>query len=174
MFLRSRADREKHVMTRHTFIPFALAVVAMLGLARPGVASDQVTFSGSLEGSETQTPLPDGFLFGVVTASGEATQLGKYQLTMPHVVNLATRTGVGTFEFVAANGDTLFGTITGQATPTATEGVISIVEHGTITGGTGRFEGATGAFEMNRLHNRLVNRTTGTFEGTVSSPGSSH
>ena len=161
-------------MTRPMWIPIALALVAMLGLASPGIASDQVTFSGSFENTEAQMPLPGGYLFGVMSASGEATQIGKFHLTSPHVINLATRAGEGTFEFVAANGDTLVGTVTGQATPTDTEGVISIVEQGVITGGTGRFEGVTGAFEINRIYNRLINRGTGTFEGTFSRPGSGH
>jgi hypothetical protein len=51
--------------------------------------------------------------------------------------------------FTAANGDRLFGNYTGTTDP-AMPGdpgdVVSIVGHGWFTGGTGRFEGATGTF----------------------------
>ena len=155
-------------------VSLAMAALTTMGLSGSAAAAEQVTFSGSLEGFETQTLLDPPFLYTVGTGSGNATQLGKYTYTMPHVVNLSTRAGVGTFELVAANGDTLVGTLTGQATPPDANGVISIVEELIITGGTGRFEGATGAFEIHRVYDRPNNVTTGTFEGTVSSPGSGH
>ncbi|MGI8980632.1 MAG: hypothetical protein ACR2FY_15495, partial [Pirellulaceae bacterium] len=78
--------------------------------------------------------------------------------------------GSGTFLFTAANGDTVFGTISGQATFTPPN-VLSIVGTATITGGTGRFVGATGSFTVERLKNTVTGETIGVFEGTISSPG---
>ena len=46
--------------------------------------------------------------------------------------------------FTAASGDTLRADFTGQAT--LVEGVISTIETATVTGGTGRFVGASGSF----------------------------
>ncbi len=85
---------------------------------------------------------------------------------------MVTRTATGSYEFTAANGDTLTADFTGQAS-LATPGVLSIVETATITGGTGRFAGATGSFTGERLFDTATLMTTGSFEGTLSSPGAS-
>ena len=84
-------------------------------------------------------------------------------------MNLAATpaTAVGTFEFTAANGDTLRASFTGLGTPTATPGIASIVETATITGGTGRFAGATGSFIVERIVDLINLQTTGSFEGTI-------
>jgi hypothetical protein len=102
------------------------------------------------------------------SATGEGAHLGRFTVAFPHTVNFATRTGVGTYTFTAANGDTLTATFTGQAQLGT---VTSIVEHATITGGTGRFAGATGSFTAHRLFDPATGRTTGSFEGTISSVG---
>jgi hypothetical protein len=108
----------------------------------------------------------------VVEGTGHGTRLGRFTFSAPHVVNSATRTATGTYEFTAANGDTLTAAFTGQATPTATPGVLLIVENATITGGTGRFAGATGSFTVERLYDTAAGTTTGSFRGSISSLGS--
>src|SRR5205814_7343038 len=105
-----------------------------------------------------------------VEAAGEATHLGKFTLDIPHVVDPATRTAIGTYEFTAANGDKVYADFTGVATPTATPGVLYIEETATITGGTGRFAGATGSFTDERLFDTVAGTTEGSFEGTISRP----
>jgi hypothetical protein len=140
-------------------------------LAGPVAAGEQVPFKGSLEGVVTVTPLAPPFLSVLVNATGNATQLGEYTLAIPHIVDRANGTAIGTYQFTAANGDTLSADFTGQATPTPTPGVLSIVETATITGGTGQFAGATGGFTCQRLFNTNTGTTTGSFEGTISSPG---
>jgi hypothetical protein len=140
-------------------------------LASPVAAGEQVPFKGRLEGAVTMTPLTPPFVSVLVNATGNATQLGQFTLEIPHVVNRATSTAVGTYHFAAANGDTLTADFTGQATPTATPGVLHIVETATITGGTGRFAGATGSFVVERLYDRIAGTTTGSFVGTISTPG---
>ena len=136
--------------------------------ASPVAAAQQVSFEGSFEGDVTITPLPPSSLSVLVNATGEATQLGRFTLAIPHTVNRSTRTAIGSYQFTAANGDTLSADFTGKATPTATPGVLSIVENATITGGTGRFAGATGGFTCQRLFDTVAGTTTGSFEGTIS------
>ena len=86
-------------------------------------------------------------------------------------MNRATRIASGSYQFIAANGDTLTATFVGQATPTSTPSVLYIVETATITGGTGRFAGATGSFITERLFDTITGLTTGSFKGSISSPG---
>src|SRR5437016_323198 len=112
-------------MKRHSFAAgLALAVSAVLGLAGPVAAGEHVPFKGSLEGSYTR--------FGVFpffhlepTVTGQAAHLGQFTLYMPHDVNLLLTPpgGTGTFEFTAANGDTVYGTFDTHATPTGIPGV---------------------------------------------------
>ena len=164
-------------MRSHSFrASLALAALAVAAIAGPLVAADQVPFKGSLEGVVTVTPVPGGpptTVDVLVDGTGNATQLGQFALTIPHRVNRATRTASGSYHFTAANGDTLSADFTGQSMPTATLGVISIVETATITGGTGRFDGATGGFICERLFDAVAGTTIGSFDGTISSPGAS-
>jgi hypothetical protein len=83
------------------------------------------------------------------------------ELTVPAL----SATNVATF--VAADGSTLSAEGTGQGTTTSTPGVISIVETLTITGGTGRFEGASGNITIRRLVNRATFESSGTIEGLI-------
>ena len=81
----------------------------------PTPAAATVPFKGTLEGSQTTTPLEPPLAFSVVSATGTATHLGRFTLEIPHTVNFATATGDGTYTFTAANGDTLTADFTGTA-----------------------------------------------------------
>ena len=128
-------------------------------------ATESVPFKGSFEGTQTVTPLPGGV--GSVTGSGTgtATHLGQFSVAFPHTVTFATRTGEGTYTFTAANGDTLTASFVGQATPQGSS--VSIVEHGRITGGTGRFADASGTFTVERTFTQATGLTEGSFEGAI-------
>ena len=129
-------------------------------------------YSGQRAGDplDHRSPLAPPFLRVDVEAGGKATRLGKFTLDIPHVVDPATRTAVGSYEFTAANGDKVYAEFTGIATPTATPGVLYIEETATITGGTGRFAGATGSFTGERLYDTVAGTTIGFFEATISRP----
>ena len=101
----------------------------------------------------------------LVEGTGHASHLGRFTFSFPHLVNTSTRTATGTYTLTAANGDTLTADVTGTAVPTATPGVLYIVETATITGGTGRFAGATGSFTIERDYDMVAGTTTGSFEG---------
>ena len=147
-------------------IAFALAALAVLGLAGPVAAGEQVPFKGDLEGDDTTTPLTPPFFSATVEATGNATQLGEFTLTILVTGNRATGMATGTFLFTAANGDTVVGTLSGHSTLTA-PGVITIVENMIITGGTGRFAGSTGSFTSTRLKDLVTGETAGSFKGTI-------
>jgi hypothetical protein len=127
-------------------------------------------FKGRLEGAATITPGTPPFLSVSIEGTGNATHLGRFSVENTHVVDTTDRTATGTYKFTAANGDTLTADFTGQADP-ATPGVLSIVETATITGGTGRFAAASGSFTVERLFNQVTGLTSGSFDGTISSPG---
>jgi hypothetical protein len=150
--------------------PLLVAVALLFSLAGPVSAGDQVPFKGSLSGTASVTPLDPPFASVVIVGTGNATQLGHFTVEIPHFVNQATRIGSGSYMFTAANGDILTADFTGQASLLA-PGVLSVAETATITGGTGRFAGATGSFATERTFFLATGATTGSFEGTISSVG---
>lgn len=137
--------------------------------ASPASADQQVPFKGSWVSHETyDVQFPVMFVHG--TATGYATQIGRYTATYEEQVDLLTGSSVGAITVVAANGDVIFATQTGQGDPTPDPDIFSIVEVSTITGGTGRFAGATGTFTIERLVNLTTGDSSGSFNGTISHP----
>jgi hypothetical protein len=124
-------------------------------------------FRGSYQQTETGEPQSPTTLIVTGTAVGTATHLGQYMMTFTALVDLTAGTGLGDNIFVAANGDRLVCTSSGQVTPTAEPGVLSIADSFSITGGTGRFEGATGNFSGVRLLNAATGISSGSFDGTI-------
>lgn len=137
-----------------------------LTAALAGPAKSAVPFKGSLqqvEIDEGQFPI----LSVVASATGNATHLGRYTMSSEFEINLLTLEGSGFADIISADGDTLSAGFVGNATPTSTSGFLQIVETYTITGGTGRFAGATGSFTVERLFNTTAGVSTGSFQGTI-------
>lgn len=79
-----------------------------------------------------------------LVGAGQATHLGLFTETQSHCVNLATLDfSQGQFTFTGANGDTVSGTYSGHLVP-AGPTTVTIYGVFVLTGGTGRFTGATG------------------------------
>ena len=152
-----------------------LAMFSTLALAGAPAADKQLAFRGSLQGQEIDTPqgTPPATLSVDGTVTGIATHLGKFTYKYQVTVNLADGSGTGPGQMIAANGDIIFFTIAGQGTETDTPGLNSIVEINTITGGTGRFAGAKGNLIVERFVDLATGITSGSFHGTITSPGAS-
>jgi hypothetical protein len=148
-----------------------LVLLVLSGLAGPVAAGEQAPFRGRLEGAFTNRLIsPNPPTLAVLTLGrGHATHLGRFVFAIQHEVNLATQAATGTIHFLAANGDLLVASFTGQGLPSPKPGVLAVVEVATITGGTGRFAGATGRFTMERLVIQATSTTTGSFNRTTSS-----
>jgi hypothetical protein len=97
----------------------------------------------------------------------------KFSFTYQLTVTLASGTAIGSGQLIAANGDSIDTTITGSSDLT-TPGLARITEIDTITGGTGRFAGAQGSFTVERLVVQATGFTSGSFHGTITSPGTAH
>ena len=143
------------------------AIFATVLFANTVPAGQQVPFNGSWVSHETyDVQFPVMFVHG--TATGYATRIGRYTATYEEQVDLLTGSSVGAITVVAANGDVIFATQTGQGDPTPDPDIFSIVEVSTITGGTGRFAGATGTFTIERLVSLSTGDSSGSFSGTIS------
>ena len=81
------------------------------------------------------------------SATGQATHLGRFTRTETVLIDLSNGTFTGTLVFIAANGDRLKADATGHLTsPTGDSAEGTYV----FTGGTGRFQNASGqaSFEV--------------------------
>jgi hypothetical protein len=162
----------KSVMKFNTYLAIT-ALILTAALVVPAAAQKQVPFKGSIQAQETDTPsVPPGTLSAAGSGTGIGTQVGQFSLSYDLTVTLANGTAAGSGHWIAANGDTIDTTITGSSVPTATPDVFSIREIYIVTGGTGRFEGAQGSFIVERLINLATGVTSGSFHGTITSPGS--
>lgn len=154
-----------------------LAITAMMltaTLTVPATAQKQVPFKGSIQAQETDTVVPPGTALIVAgNGTGIGSHVGQFSLTYNLTVNLMNGNATGSGHWIAANGDTIDTTVAGSSEPTAAPDVFSITEIYTVTGGTGRFEGAQGIFIVERLVNLTTGETSGSFHGTITSPGSS-
>jgi len=153
------------------------AGLAALALALPAVptsAGSSVPFRGVWQGvTISAVPQSPNTVLVVASGKGTATRLGQFQMTSPHLTYLSTLQVEGTQTFTAANGDLLFATVSGQFVPDA-EGNLDATLSGVITGGTGRFSGATGSYDF-RIHSEPAAfgfDSTAEIDGSISSVGS--
>lgn len=146
-----------------------ILVVMSTTFAAPARGARELPLSGSIEALETYVV---NFPIMSVTGSGSghASQLGRFTISYAVAVDLTTVSGPASAEFVAANGDSIHANGTGQATETGTPGVFNIVENYTITGGTGRFAGASGTITLDRVVDTNTGATSGTISGTIVLP----
>jgi hypothetical protein len=123
-------------------------------------------FQGSLEATDSDS-VSFPFLSVHMAGGGNATHLGTYTAVFDFQVDLRAPASpaVGTFTLTAANGDTIVGSLLGRAQ--IADGIATVVESATITGGTGRFATATGSFTVHRTVVQATGVTSGSFDGTL-------
>jgi hypothetical protein len=144
-------------------------LLASVTLAAPATVERELLLKGAIQSAETYAiNFPIMSVAG--NGSGHATQLGRFTVRYEVEVNLLTIAGIGSAQFVAANGDSLFAEGTGQATETGIPGVFNIIEQFTITGGTGRFAGASGSIMLDRVVDTTTGATSGTISGNIVLP----
>ena len=136
-------------------------------------------FKGDVEGADTYDVSNFPVMVIDTTAGGVATQLGRYTVSSELTVDLAAGSAFGSAHFVAANGDSLYTTSTAVGEPVGAPADVTtrVTETHTITGGTGRFAGASGSFTLVRLAVFTgepdgsglfaTADTEGSFEGTI-------
>ena len=146
-------------------IGLVAACAVSLASVAVGALAAETPFKGTVTAVETgQVVPPTRFLDR--TGTGTATYLGRYTEHIVMQINLPTMSSTGTATFTAANGDTLTANVVGQAMRTGPT-VLSIVEVYTVTGGTGRFADATGAFTLNSTVEQTTGVSTGTLSGAI-------
>lgn len=144
---------------------FALGTHAFAGQALGAV----VPFKGrDVGGFELPGTCSDGSAQVVISGSGTATHLGRYTFASNECFDPTSGEFSGTPAFRAANGDTIVGTYSGQVFGTDDPDVIRYEEELRITGGTGRFSGASGTITVLGLADLASLSYSQTFTGTLS------
>ena len=145
-------------------IPSILTVLALVSTAPVAFASDSVPFNGSATGTFAFTSATTVAL----TGTGHYQHLGKSTFaaaaTITGVAACGGFTATEKDTYTGAEGDKVFTTANISLCPTSTPGVFSSVGTFTITGGTGRFEDASGSGTLRALVT-FTSPTSGTFSG---------
>ena len=141
-----------------------LAGSAGAGTSLPMKGSDVGTF-------DIPGPCTGAGLEIVIAGEGTATHLGRYSYSADECFDPATGTFAGHPIFTAADGDQLWGHYTGQVAPTSDPNVIAYTEILTITGGTGRFVGASGEVLVEGLANLATGEYSQKLRGQISNLG---
>ena len=172
------------MLKRHKFPISVLAAGASLvagqpAFATPGSAPKLVPFHATFAGS-AQTVVVPPRVFATGAAEGRATHLGATVWDFEEIVTLGQvvpgcptlgSTDTYTGRFIAANGDMITVEGAGTGCPTSPTTVI-VMDVFTVTGGTGRFEGASGNLTSVTAVDRPTNTFVITFQGELSTPGS--
>jgi hypothetical protein len=144
--------------------------VVLVAVAVPKAAEAQtVPIRLGYEGTftpPTVVSLQPLVVFTTDQLAGEGSHLGRFTAQYPHEVNFDAGTFSGTATFTAANGDLLWMQLGGTGFPiSATTFAVNFV--GTITGGTGRFEGASGSVTGTGRVDLAALGVKATLEGTI-------
>jgi hypothetical protein len=161
-----------------SYVAASFVAAAMISAATPAGATDQVPFNGSVSGripSDLGPPVEGtgGCVFDfLVSNSGYATELGAFTGYAEFIPNLCDLTYTGFFYWTAADGDQISGPFSGYLTPTATQGVFDNHETAIVTGGSGRFDAATGIFALTGQVNFITSSFVLPWKGAISTVGS--
>jgi len=121
----------------------AIVLFESMGLTTSARAIASVPFKGKAKGEITSLLPGPGGVAVIAVSEGTATHLGKFTREEDILLDPNTGSFTGDIFFTAANGDQLIGTVAGAFTsPTTATGTY------TFTGGTGRFENATGGADF--------------------------
>jgi hypothetical protein len=103
-----------------------------------------------------------------LVGTGTATHVGRYTLVSDYALSPVTIAGPERMTLTAANGDVLTAEGTAQGTPSEDGLSVNSLEWLTITGGTGRFAGATGSFVLRQVNLAADRVSSGSFDGIIS------
>ena len=123
----------------------------------------ELPFQGQLQAREAV----DGSVHHLA-GTGQGSLLGRFTYAAVITVDDETGDGAGTVTWTAANGDQIFASTTGGILVADFEhDRIVVGETQIVSGGTGRFSGASGTIRVERSLNLLTGDTTGSYTGTI-------
>ena len=123
---------------------FALALL----IAVTSSAQQTVPLKGHWSGLTLSADVSNFPVISIVSGGGgKLSHFGNFTMVSPHTTNVITGETLGEQILTAANGDTLVAYCAGFPLPQVDGTVVGTLDC-TITGGTGRFAGATGSYDF--------------------------
>ena len=147
-----------------TVVAFTLLQAHQTAMAADGVPVEgmfAMNFQGGPSGPGTYDFTVNGI--GVLSSVGNSTIQVQKTLDITGKVPIYS----GTFTITALNGDTLTGTYRAVPAPIDSGGFSPFSGVLTVTGGTGRFQGASGTVSFNALSNAGTSQAVYSMKGTV-------
>ena len=159
----------------------AIGLTALVVMPNAGAAERQgprlVPFRATAAGTYQVQPPPPNVVI-TATGVGQATHLGRFDFLIRNTVTpvatpapgcVISSTETFTATLTAANGDTI--SLVGTGTSCQNPPTVHIVDVATVTGGTGRFEGATGSVTVTTTANQTARTEVVRFDGAISVAG---
>jgi hypothetical protein len=172
-----QTERTTRVRARQLSLTMVVLLAVIAVVPSHAVAKSLVPFQATIAETFTATLCSPTLLCISATGSGQAAHLGETSESAVVVSDLASNPAPGchtetrTTTLTAANGDQVTMDATGQncsISPTTVTAVDSYV----VTGGTGRYSGATGSGTTRASIDLASGIAVVTFSGTLSTPGS--
>ena len=142
-----------------------LGLLTVLGAFPAAFATHSTPFNGRGSGTFTDTSLTTV----LITGTGYYDHLGFTTLRFPSTITGPAACGGFTATeqdtYTGASGDSVFQTVHDTICPTSTPGAFHLTGSFTVTGGTGRFTGASGSGTVSAAVT-FTSATSGTFAGT--------
>jgi hypothetical protein len=165
-------------------ITFTIAAAASFPVATPAMATAApngavVPFHAVYRGGYQAQVSPPNLIITATSGDGYATHLGRFELTDRIVAGLARgpipdcpvpgTTETYTATLTGANGDSITLAGTGHGCP-RTPTTVLVTDAVTVTGGTGRFEGASGHLTVRSFVDQPSSTVVIIFYGSISAP----
>jgi hypothetical protein len=149
IFVASSRRRGDIIRRMHIRRLLPLCLLAIVGITTADVNARPVPFKGSWSGiTQSAEPIGPTTVSIVSGGDGQLTHLGAYTMVSPHTSDVATGFTAGDQIFTAANGDTLTAYCEGSPAFDFSTFTVEGSLDCEVTGGTGRFENATGSYEF--------------------------
>src|SRR5215208_5459353 len=160
----------------------SIALLSLIPLTRTALAApapevksqetmkvSRYVIKGTFQSTETSVSVfPTTSVTG--SGSGDATELGSFTINYQAEISLLDLSSVESAEFTGTRGDRISAEAVGQAVENTTPGMLNVVDIYKITGGTGRFDGASGTMTLNRLVSVTTGAAYSRFEGYILLP----
>jgi hypothetical protein len=161
-----------HAFSRRLlFATLALVSAAALALPAAALAAQPFSIVGSWDGYVTVSPTSDPGVLSITNdGRGHATRIGVFSLTALQLDNFSTgAVSDGAFKWTTPAGDTIIGTYSGSFVR-PDPSTVAFTAPGAITGGIGRFKGASGSLVFSGTGSVITRDFSGTLVGTLTLP----
>lgn len=147
----------------------ALAAMALTLTGSAALADDGVPVEGILAVNFTGAPTSPGIIAITANGVGRLTNVGNLSFQLQKTLDLTVKvpTYYGTFTITAANGDTITGTYSAVGAPSDAAGFGTFSGQLAITGGTGRFQAASGIIPFSAMANANAGQAAYSLQGSL-------